>query len=109
MYSTENRLSPKLPRIEIAKENPRQRKQFIPETEEERVAWAAKILRDFTKEKKKENLGKENFANEPKKDEITFWFDDYFLLEGTKHLLEINVIDQVGNTTTHNLTFYRKK
>ncbi|MGB0260581.1 MAG: M23 family metallopeptidase [Flavobacteriaceae bacterium] len=49
------------------------------------------------------------FEHEPKKDEITFWFDDYFLLEDTKHLLEINVKDQVGNTTTHNLTFYRKK
>lgn len=49
------------------------------------------------------------FEHEPKKNEISFWFDDYFLLEGTKHLLEINVIDQVGNTTKHNLTFYRKK
>jgi hypothetical protein len=49
------------------------------------------------------------FEYEPKKNEITFWFDDYFLLEGTKHLLEINVMDQVGNRTSHKLTFFRKE
>lgn len=49
------------------------------------------------------------FEHEPKKNEITFWFDDYFLLEGTKHLLEIDVIDQVGNTTSQKLTFFRKE
>lgn len=48
------------------------------------------------------------FEYETKKNEITFWFDDYFYLEGSKHLLEINVIDQVGNVATHKLTFFRK-
>ena len=49
------------------------------------------------------------FEYEPKKNEITFWFDDYFMLEGTKHLLEINVMDQVGNRTSRKLTFFRKE
>ena len=75
MYSTENRLSPKLPKIEVTKENPRHRKQFLPETEEERVAWAAKILRDFTRQKKKEDLKNEN---EPKKDQNEDEGEDFY-------------------------------
>ena len=48
------------------------------------------------------------FEYEPKKKELLFNFDEYFTLEGTKHTLEINVIDNVGNESTHILEFFRK-
>ena len=48
------------------------------------------------------------FEYEPKKKELLFNFDEYFILEGTKHTLEINVIDNVGNESTHILEFFRK-
>ena len=48
------------------------------------------------------------FEYEPKKNELLFNFDEYFTLEGTKHSLEINVIDNVGNESTHTLEFFRK-
>ncbi len=48
------------------------------------------------------------FEYEPKKKELLFNFDEYFTLEGTKHTLEINVIDNVGNESTHTLEFFRK-
>ena len=48
------------------------------------------------------------FEYEPKKKEIFFNFDDYFTFEGAKHLLQISVIDNVGNETIHQLEFYRK-
>ena len=48
------------------------------------------------------------FEYEPKKKELTFNFDKYFTLEGTKHSLEISVIDNVGNETIHQLEFFRK-
>ena len=40
--------------------------------------------------------------------EITFSFDEYFSFEGAKHKLKINVIDNVGNESNHELEFYRK-
>ena len=71
MYTTtKDRLSPKVPRIAITKEQPRNRKHYLPENEEERVAWAAKILGDFTAQKRKEIVEKEeleNVENEPQK------------------------------------------
>ena len=48
------------------------------------------------------------FEYEPKKKELLFNFDEYFTLEGAKHSLEINVIDNVGNESTHTLEFFRK-
>ncbi|MEC8257313.1 MAG: M23 family metallopeptidase, partial [Bacteroidota bacterium] len=48
------------------------------------------------------------FEYEPKKNELLFNFDEYFTLEGAKHSLEINVIDNVGNESTHTLEFFRK-
>ena len=48
------------------------------------------------------------FEYEPKKRELTFNFDEYFTLKGSKHSLEINVIDNVGNESTHQLEFFRK-
>ena len=48
------------------------------------------------------------FEYEPKKKELRFNFDEYFTLEGAKHSLEINVIDNVGNESTHQLEFFRK-
>ncbi|MCH2655228.1 MAG: M23 family metallopeptidase [Flavobacteriales bacterium] len=48
------------------------------------------------------------FEYEPKKKELLFNFDEYFTLEGAKHSLEINVIDNVGNESTHILEFFRK-
>ncbi len=48
------------------------------------------------------------FEYEPKKKELLFNFDEYFTLEGAKHSLEINVIDNVGNESTHKLEFFRK-
>tara|TARA_B100000900_G_scaffold36731_1_gene27508 strand:- start:5255 stop:6931 length:1677 start_codon:yes stop_codon:yes gene_type:complete len=48
------------------------------------------------------------FEYEPKKKELTFNFDEHFTLEGAKHSLEINVIDNVGNESTHQLEFFRK-
>ena len=48
------------------------------------------------------------FEYEPKKKEITFSFDEYFSFEGAKHKLKINVIDNVGNESNHELEFYRK-
>ena len=48
------------------------------------------------------------FEYEPKKKEITFNFDDYFSLEGTKHKLKISVTDNVGNESNHELEFFRK-
>ncbi len=48
------------------------------------------------------------FEYEPKKKELLFNFDEYFTLKGTKHTLEINVIDNVGNESTHILEFFRK-
>ena len=48
------------------------------------------------------------FEYEPKKKELTFNFDEYFTLKGAKHSLEINVIDNVGNESTHQLEFFRK-
>ena len=48
------------------------------------------------------------FEYEPKKKEITFNFDEYFSLEGTKHKLKISVTDNVGNESNHELEFFRK-
>jgi hypothetical protein len=48
------------------------------------------------------------FEYEPKKMEITFNFDEYFSFEGAKHTLKINVIDNVGNESNHELEFFRK-
>ena len=48
------------------------------------------------------------FEYEPKKKELLFNFDEYFTLEGAKHSLEINVIDNVGNESIHTLEFFRK-
>jgi len=48
------------------------------------------------------------FSYEPKKKELTFSFDKYFTLKGTKHKLKIDVIDNVGNKATHELDFFRK-
>ncbi|MDC3079421.1 M23 family metallopeptidase [Flavobacteriaceae bacterium] len=48
------------------------------------------------------------FEYEPKKKELLFNFDEHFTLEGVKHSLEINVIDNVGNESTHILKFFRK-
>ena len=48
------------------------------------------------------------FEYEPKKKEITFNFDEYFSLEGTKHKLKISVTDNVGNESDHELEFFRK-
>ena len=45
------------------------------------------------------------FEYEPKKKEITFSFDEYFSFEGAKHKLKINVIDNVGNESNHELNF----
>ena len=45
---------------------------------------------------------------EPKTHTITYNFSDRTVKEGTKHRLEVQVTDNVGNRTTFTSTFYRK-
>ncbi len=48
------------------------------------------------------------FEYEPKRKTLTFDFED-LPLQATKHLLELEVTDNVGNSTTFTTTFYRKE
>ena len=49
------------------------------------------------------------FEFDKKNHEIVFFFNDYYKLAGTKHMLDLSVIDNVGNTTKQQIHFFRKE